>query len=238
LKVSERIELNRYVASEIARRFSEPEAQDFLEAFKLSSGQVGWGDDASDVYRSALAKAPLNVVAEIIEDLGLQRLGGSPLVRQMPTIWETTNQLRAFVSHLSTEKLKATRLRDCLSTLGINAFVAHEDIEPTLEWQVQIERALHNSELFISMHTPGFSKSIWTQQEIGYAVGTGLKIIAVRMGEDPVGFISKNQALSRADKTAEQVSEEITAILRKDPILSKRMELSTMSDDLDDDISF
>jgi hypothetical protein len=88
------------------------------------------------------------------------------------------------------------------------------------------------------MHTPGFSKSIWTQQEIGYAVGTGLKIIAVRMGEDPVGFISKNQALSRADKTAEQVSEEITAILRKDPILSKRMELSTMSDDLDDDIPF
>lgn len=121
------------------------------------------------------------------------------------------------------------------------AFVAHEDIKPTLEWQVQIERALTNCELFISLHTPGFSKSHWTQQEVGYAVGRGVKIIAVRMGEDPIGSIQKNQALSRGIKTADILAAEIAELVVSDERLRDRFEALSRPnpyDDLDDDIPF
>jgi hypothetical protein len=70
---------------------------------------------------------------------------------------------------------------------------------------------------FLAIHTVGFAQSIWTQQEVGYAVGRGVKIISLQMGEDPTGFISKHQALRRGDRKAEEVAAEIDGILAKDP---------------------
>jgi hypothetical protein len=54
---------------------------------------------------------------------------------------------------------------------------------------------------FLAIHTEGFSKSVWTQQEIGFAGARGVKIISFKMGEDPTGFISKHQALPRLNRT-------------------------------------
>jgi hypothetical protein len=130
--------------------------------------------------------------------------------------WRDTKGLRLFISHISADKDKATRLKSCLLGYGIDAFVAHEDIEPTLEWQSEIEKALGTMDAFIAIHTVGFSKSIWTQQEIGYAVGRGIKIISLQMGEDPTGFISKHQALARRNRTAEIIAAEIDKILARD----------------------
>jgi hypothetical protein len=93
-------------------------------------------------------------------------------------------------------KDEATRLKGCLAPYAINGFVAHEDIHPTLEWQTEIERALYAMDAFIAIHTPGFSASIWTQQEIGFAVARGVKIISFKMGEDPTGL----DALLSADR--------------------------------------
>lgn len=70
---------------------------------------------------------------------------------------------------------------------------------------------------FLAIHTVGFAKSIWAQQEVGYAVGCGAKIISLQMGEDPAGFISKHQALRRGDRKAEEIAAEIDGILAKDP---------------------
>lgn len=91
-------------------------------------------------------------------------------------------------------------------------------------------------ELFISMHTPGFKDSVWAQQEIGFAIARGVKIIAVRMGEDPKGFISKHQALSRGEKTAEKLASEIAVLLEKDQRTSSRYQLCKLA--ADDDIPF
>jgi hypothetical protein len=54
----------------------------------------------------------------------------------------------------------------------------------------------------------GFSNSYWTQQETGFAVGRGVKIILFKMGEDPTGFISK-QALARRQHKAEEIAAEV-----------------------------
>jgi hypothetical protein len=137
--------------------------------------------------------------------------------QSMPANWQGTARFRLFVSHIAIHRDKATRVKACLAVYGIEGFVAHEDIEPTLEWQSEIEKALQTMDAFLAIHTPGFSKSIWTQQEIGYAVARGVKIISLKMGEDPTGFISKQQALARRSQTAEEVAAAINTILSKDP---------------------
>jgi hypothetical protein len=236
MKVSERLDLNRSIAAEITRRYSWREFHEFLEAFGLPDSPGSW-EDEDDYVRQILAGASLSVLSEITEDLGLSAFAETAPARQLPAMWKDDTRLRVFVSHLSTEKEKATRIRDCMRAASMSAFVAHEDIEPTLEWQVQIERALNSMELFVSMHTLGFRDSVWTQQEIGFAVARGVKIIAVRFEEDPTGFIQKNQALSRGEKRAEQLVKEIKALIMKDERLRERYE-QCIQNDLRDDIPF
>ena len=76
---------------------------------------------------------------------------------------------------------------------------------------------------FIAIHTLGFSASCWTQQEVGFALGRGTKIVSLKMGEDPTGFISKHQALARRQQTAEQIAHEIDAILKADEQTAARL---------------
>jgi hypothetical protein len=60
-------------------------------------------------------------------------------------------------------------------------------------WQDEVERALFTMDALFAVHTPGFSKSVWSQQEIGFALGRGVKVISFKMGENPTGFISKHR---------------------------------------------
>jgi hypothetical protein len=122
------------------------------------------------------------------------------------------------MSHTSADKVKATRLRDCLAPYYISGFVAHQDIHPTAEWQIEIERALFAMDAFLAIHTKGFSLSFWAQQEIGFAVARGVKIISFKMGEDPTGFISKHQALPRGNRSAEDIAKEVNALLSDDDL--------------------
>ena len=76
---------------------------------------------------------------------------------------------------------------------------------------------------FLAIHTLGFKDSFWTQQEIGFAVGRGVKIISFKMGEDPTGFISKKQALPRRNRTAEQIAREVDLLLSSDELTSSKL---------------
>lgn len=96
---------------------------------------------------------------------------------------------------------------------------------------------------FVAVHTKGLSKSMWSQQEIGFAVARRVKIISLKMGEDPTGFISKHQALPRLNRTAEQIAMEINTILLSDEQTSTRLkeiiDINTPKPAIeDDDIPF
>ena len=106
-----------------------------------------------------------------------------------------TGRPRIFLSHRAEQKKTATTVKEELGKLGAAAFVAHEDIEPTKEWQTEIERALGSMDVLVAILTTGFRESHWTNQEIGVAIGRGVPVISVRLGEDPVGFVGKHQAL-------------------------------------------
>jgi signal recognition particle subunit SEC65 len=226
MKVTDRFDAIDKIGRELQRRFGFTEIDIYLDQFGVSPpAPDSVGVNSKWVYsKVALKSAPLSTIARIADDLGIGSLAQLAAQANPPTLWKGTSDLRLFVSHISKDKIKATRLRDCLKQYGIQAFVAHEDIEPTREWQSEIERALFAMDAMVAMHTPGFSKSIWTQQEIGFALGRGVKTVSLRMGEDPTGFISKHQALSRGAKSAEDVAKELADIFSQDERTAKRLQ--------------
>lgn len=44
----------------------------------------------------------------------------------------TDKHVRVFISHHSSQKSSASRLKSALEAIGCTGFVAHEDIEPTI----------------------------------------------------------------------------------------------------------
>lgn len=60
----------------------------------------------------------------------------------------------------------------------------------------EIENALASMDSFVALLTNKFHDSMWTDQEVGYALARGVPMIAVKLGKDPYGFIGKFQALT------------------------------------------
>lgn len=110
-------------------------------------------------------------------------------------VWGESVSFRVFLSHKAEVKENVFALKERLALFGISAFVAHVDIEPTKEWQDEIENALTSMDAFVALLTDNFHVSDWTDQEVGFAFARGVPLIAVRLGKDPYGFIGKFQAL-------------------------------------------
>lgn len=105
-------------------------------------------------------------------------------------------KVRVFLSHKSKFMKETAMLKEELAFYGASCIVAHKDIEPTKLWQDEIENALHSMDILVALMTDGFQDSNWTDQEIGFAMGRKKRIISVRMGTDPYGFIGKYQGVA------------------------------------------
>jgi len=139
-----------------------------------------------------------------------------------PPFWRK-RMFRLFITHLSAEKVFAAELQEALLSYGITGFVAHNDIEPTLEWQTQIETALSTADSLVALMHPAFHASNWTDQEIGFAMGRGLPVFAVRFGQDPYGFIGRFQGFVGGGKAVEVLALELFDSYRKNKQSQKRM---------------
>ena len=137
-----------------------------------------------------------------------------------PSFWDH-NRFRLFITHLAEHKKFAGKLQEELREHHISGFVAHNDIEPTKEWQNEIELALQTADAMVALMHEGFHASNWTDQEIGNAMGRDLLIIPVKLGEEPYGFIGKYQALP--DDDPKELSAAISEILIKHKLTSKAM---------------
>ena len=224
MRVSDKLALIDKIGRALQAKFTYSDIDTFLAEFKIKPPSGDVGSNSKWVYsKAALQGADANTLLKIAEELGVEAPHSHYMAASPPKNWSRTTDFRLFISHISKDKDKATRLKDCLVPYAICGFVAHEDILPTLEWQTEIERALYSMDAFIAIHTQGFSASFWTQQEVGFAVGRGAKIISFKMGEDPTGFISKHQALARRNRTAEQIAQEIDSILSEDDRTAARL---------------
>lgn len=123
--------------------------------------------------------------------------------------------LRLFLSHVSAHKVGVSKLKWGLWKFGISSFVAHEDIEPTLEWQREIELALRSMHVLVALLTPDFHVSKWTDQEVGFALGKGVLVIPVRLGLEPYGFLGKVQGLAGTLDAPDSLASGVVDLLLK-----------------------
>jgi TIR domain len=172
-----------------------------------------WRGDKTSYILEMVSPAPDTVLVELAKHLGFETDNGPHNINDA-AFW-IRNRLRVFVSHLAIHKSIAGELQQFLYPLGISCFVAHNDIEPTLEWQNQIELALATCDLLVALLHPEFHKSNWTDQEIGFVMGRGIPIFAVRLGQDPYGFIGRFQAFNGQGKNIAGLAKEIFDACRK-----------------------
>jgi hypothetical protein len=142
----------------------------------------------------------------------------------------TPGHLRLFISHRDTHKEAARNLADALSNYGISAFVAHDTIEPMTTWQREIEKGLETMEVMLAFVTDDFHESVWTNQEVGYALGKGVPVISVKFQrKDPVGFIGTKQALKGRLDRAEAPAPEIYKVLAEKLGQKERLQQALVS---------
>ena len=166
MRVSEKLDLIDRIGRELQSRYTYSEIDRFLAEFAIESpSKVNY--NSKWVYsKAALSGVSIEKILRIAQELDVGVGGQSPASITPPANWSKITGFRLFLSHISKDKLKATRLKSCLEIYGISGFVAHEDIHPTLEWQSEIERALNNMDALIAIHKTGFSRRNWTQQQV------------------------------------------------------------------------
>ena len=127
------------------------------------------------------------------------------------TMWKP-GYFRLFISHVSKYKESASNLKNSLATYGIDCFVAHEDITPSKEWEVEIENGLFTMDALCAIVVPEFNGSQWCDQEVGIALGQHKLVISINKGENPYGFFGKFQALKSKSTSADMAAEVWKAI--------------------------
>lgn len=140
----------------------------------------------------------------------------------IPSFWQP-GFFRLFISHLASKKEKAHELKVSLARYQVAAFVAHDDIEPSREWQGEIESALRTMDALAAIVEPGFVESRWCDQEVGVAMGKGKLIVPLRTGADPHGFMGKYQGIQAKGVLIATVAECVFEVLLRNPRSSARM---------------
>ena len=114
-------------------------------------------------------------------------------------------------------------MKEALARFQVAAFVAHDDIEPTKEWQAEIERALRTMDALGAIIGPGFLESRWCDQEVGFALGRGKLVLPLKAGGDPHGFMGKHQALQVQGLDPSVIAERIVEVLTQNSLAAERI---------------
>lgn len=180
-----------HIISEIARRLGDekwPFIDLTLQQFGLESTDIWQGSDRQSYVIQMIDRADDRDLIALSRHLGYEMT--SSRLQGEPSFWQAGFS-RGFVSHLARFRRFAGEIQQEMVLYGMSSFVAHNDIEPTTEWQDEIELALASCDAMLVLLHPGFHESHWTDQEIGYAMGRGIIIATVRLGTDPYGFIGR-----------------------------------------------
>src|SRR5947209_19740129 len=85
--------------------------------------------------------------------------------------------MRAFMSYQTADKEIAARVAAILEEFECTAFMAHEHIEVSGEWRVEILKEIEAADLFVPILSANYYNSIWCKQESGIAAFRKMPII-------------------------------------------------------------
>lgn len=147
------------------------------------------------------------------------------------SIYEEPKPLRLFASHLTTQKIFLHQVAEALRRWKISLFVAHDDIEPDAHWHASIEANLQAVDGGVVFLYPGIDGSKWCDQEIGWLLGRGVPVRALKFaGQDPYGPLGKQQALTVHDNaTGWDVAALIVDWAAKRPGLAPQLNASLVT---------
>ncbi len=169
MKALERINLIEEIANSLYARMDYENILRYCRAAGVNTDKPISSDNRNWLNTQDLLDGePDAVVLKIADELGIPHtytvIADKNTVEA--TFWEA-GHFRLFLSHLSTFKEKTETLKAALKRFGISAFVAHVDIEPTKEWQAEIDAGLFSMDALAAILMPGFKESNWTDQEVG-----------------------------------------------------------------------
>jgi hypothetical protein len=137
--------------------------------------------------------------------------------------WDV-GKFRLFVSHTSANRRRVGALRAVFDAWGVDAFVAHDTIEPTREWEDVIRAALGTCDALCALISTDFVQSRWCDQEVGFALARGILVVPLRYGADPHGFIGRYQALPvPSPSTPAAVAEGVFGTLARNRLTAASM---------------
>jgi hypothetical protein len=115
-------------------------------------------------------------------------------------------------------------VKTCFVAYGIDVFLAHDDLEPSTEWALEIQSRILTCDVFVPLLTKRFPLSKWTDQETGMAVAAQKLVVPVKAGINPYGFIASRQAVTldpeKVDGTCRKIVRAISRNLAlQEPLL-------------------
>lgn len=101
---------------------------------------------------------------------------------------------KIFLSYAIEDKELAGKIKHGLEP-DFAVFLAHEDITPGAEWLDMIISNLRTSSIFLALRTTNYARKSATEQECGFALALGKRIISVCIGTKPseMGFCEQYQ---------------------------------------------
>ena len=102
---------------------------------------------------------------------------------------------RAFISYSHKDREYGAQAKGVLADVGIEAFLAHDDLNVSDEWRTRIIQELERCDLFVPLLSDNFLASKWAPQEVGFIISRPKVTIAPISldGTTPFGFISHVQ---------------------------------------------
>lgn len=151
----------------------------------------------------------------LLRDFGIKEITEDDIIR----LWKSKYSFKVFLSHRDTFKKETACLKEYLGNYNLACFVAHEDIVPDEHWLLEIKRALLSCDIVVALITKDFHESVWTNQEIGIALGLGIPVFSIKLGKPPAGFIANKQAINAEYKNnsldVEQTAKQLLKTLTK-----------------------
>ncbi|MEZ6000297.1 toll/interleukin-1 receptor domain-containing protein [Hyphomonas sp.] len=204
MNIPERIKLIKQISEELS-------SEDWnyidlvLESCGANTTDEWEGGNRKSYIMSMIKTATDATLTTIAEAAGLQESNTQEAVGHL----SVNSRFNIFISHLSSQQKFAADLQNGFKKFGISSFVAHNDVEPTTEWQDAIEKSLRTCDVLVALLHPGFHESKWTDQEIGFVMGRNRPAFTVSLGEAPYGFIGRFQAFNGRGKDASALANEI-----------------------------